>query len=400
MTSHHVIHCETLIIDPGSPTINDVEVVVTEGRIVAIEHSHVNAADLTASVLMAGMIDSHGHITANLQQEESLAEQFSAPPVTATIRGVRNLALDLSSGVTTMRVLGDQEGIEKAFKTAIENGDVAGPQLHTSVRALRPSHGTAPFIGLPCDGPDELIRAIRHNFHEGADVIKLFVSNVAHGSTAEDYLRGDLTGVPAYSRTEIEVAVEEAHRIGMRVTAHAIGGNSLRWAVEAGIDSIEHGNLMTRADVDLMVEHGTVLSDPNLQLFFDDTTSFASHASWKHEWWREKVKATAAETQAVLSYAVEVGLPISLAVDSNHGHLWREAFHLVERLGADPSTAIAAVTTVPAALLGVGDEVGTVTVGKRSDLVALDANPLDDIGALQNIQWVMKGTELRRGDAP
>lgn len=188
------------------------------------------------------------------------------------------------------RTLGDPPGVEPRFRALIAAGEVLGPRLGIVDRAFRPSHGTAQFLATVADGPEALQQGIRENFYTGADWLKLFITNVMHGPSYEDYLRGDLTDVAAYSTPEIEAAIECAHGLGMPVAAHAIGGEAMRAAIRAGIDSIEHANLADPADVELFVEHGTFLSDPNLQLFFDSETGFESFSTWRWDWWREKVE--------------------------------------------------------------------------------------------------------------
>ena len=292
---------------------------------------------------MAGLIDTHTHITANLHRNDSLEQHAATDPTTAALRGARNLLEDLASGVTTMRTLGDPPGVEVRFRTLIEAGELIGPRLLICDRAFRPSHGTAQFLATVADGADDLRRGIRENFYAGADWLKLFITNVMHGESYEDYLRGDLTDVPAYTTPEIEAAIAAAHELGMPVAAHAIGGEAMRAAIRAGIDSIEHANLAEPEDLELFVEHGTALSDPNLQLFFDAETGFETFSTWRYPWWREKVERARETTARFIPAAVAAGVPVCLAGDSLHGVLWREAKHLVA-LGAPPADALLAVT--------------------------------------------------------
>jgi imidazolonepropionase-like amidohydrolase len=339
--------------------------------------------------VLPGLIDSHAHITTNTVTGTSLADQARADLAVAVLAGVENLREDLHSGVTTMRVVGDPVGLDVKFRRAIEQGQIPGPSLQTSARALRPSHGTAAFLATAVDGEEGLRRHIRENFFLGAEWIKLFVTNVMHGETYVDYLHGDLTGVPAYSRNEIAAAVDEAHTLGIKVVVHAIGGPAMRWSIELGVDSVEHANLMEDGDVDLFVEHGTTLSDPNLQLFYDDETGFATKPNWAgNEWWQVKVKDGAERTARYLPEALRRSVNICLAVDSNHSFIWKELVHFVA-LGAGEVDALLAVTRNPARLLGLEHEVGALRPGMRADILAVDGDPLRDIGVMRSVRHVI-----------
>ncbi len=342
--------------------------------------------DLT---VMPGLIDSHGHITTNTVKGTSLQEQAQADLASAVLAGVENLAEDVRSGVTTMRVLGDPVGLDVKFKHAIDRWQILGPSLQTSARALRPSHGTAGFLATAVDGADALRQAIRQNFFLGGDWIKLFVSNVTHGSTYTDYLQGDLTGVPAYSREEIAAAIDEAHTLGLKVAAHAIGGPAMRWAIELGIDSIEHANLMEDGDVDQFVNHGTTLSDPNLQLFYDDETGFRTKPNWQgNDWWQAKVNDATERTGKYLTEALQRGVNICLAVDSNHSYIWKELIHFVA-LGATKEEALLSVTRNPATLLGLEHEIGALHPGMRADIIGVEGDPLKDIASVRDVRVVI-----------
>jgi imidazolonepropionase-like amidohydrolase len=345
--------------------------------------------DRSDQTVMAAMVDPHTHITINNSYGIPLSEHFDLDYATAVLRGADNLRKDLKTGVTTMRALGDRIGIEKSFRDTIERRELQAPRLQVCVRALRPSHGTAPFLAYPADGTEELKRKIGENIDEGADWTKLFITNVRDGETFEDYLRGDLTDVAAYSRDEIDTAIAFSHDRGVPVCAHAIGGDAMRWAMEAGIESIEHANLLTEADVDLFVKSGAYLSDPNLQLFFDSESGFESFGSWEWELWRERVEIARELTVRWMPEAVKAGVKICLATDSTHATLWRDARCLVE-LGVSEADALKAVTVNGAEMMGLSDDVGKVAPGMLADLIALGGNPLDDIEALRDVRMVMK----------
>lgn len=391
------IKSKLLIVDPEKPPIQHGVVVVQGKHILAAgtpDQVEVppdsRVLDCSEETVMPGLIDSHLHITANNAFRVPLFEHYTIDTPTAVIRGVTTLRSDLASGVTTARTLGDRQDVELRFREAIERGEIVGPRLVICIRALRPSHGTAKMLAYPADGPDEVRLRIRENFALGADVVKLFVSSVQNGETFLDYIHGDLTGVPAYSKEEIVAAVDQAKFLGMRVATHAIGGPAMRWAMEAGVDSVEHANLMDEQDLDYFERYGTYLSDPNLHLFFDDEIGFPSFDTWKYDWWRAKVLDARDRTARFLPEVVKRTGRVCLAGDSTHAFLWREAKYLVH-LGCSTKDALLAITKNSAQLLGMADRIGTIEPGKFADVISVAGNPLEDITALRNVKLVMKG---------
>lgn len=394
-----LIKSKRLIADPHEPPVSGGIVIVDGERVLAAgapaflrADPSLETLDWSSWTVMPALIDAHTHITANNRFRVPLNVHFELDAATAVLRGAMNLRSDLATGVTTMRTLGDREDVEKPFQEAIDRKEAVGPRLKVCVRALRPGHGTAPFLSFPADGATELKTRIRENASQGADWTKLFITNVRDGDTFEDYLRGDLTDIAAYSRAEIEAAIGVSHDLGVPVAAHAIGGPAMRWAMEAGIDSIEHANLLESEDVDLFVKSGAYLSDPNLQLFFDPEVGFESFETWRMDWWRRRVERARVRTARHLPEAVRAGVKVCLGTDSTHATLWREARALAD-LGVSTADVIRAVTTNPAEMLGMADRLGRLAPGYLADVIAVDGNPLDNVACLRRIRGVMKAGE-------
>lgn len=392
-----IVKAARVVFDADEPAIAGGEIVIDGQcvREVRPAGSALNPGDdvidLGPRTIVPGFVDTHGHISANMKIREPLAEQSEVDLVVAALRGVANLQDDLRSGVTTMRTLGGPDKLEVRFRDAIRGGLVEGPRLQIAIRMLRPTHGTAAFVGTAADGQDGLRLRIRETFHLGADWLKLLVTNTMRGETMRDYLLGDMTTVPSYTHDEIRFAIDEAHSVGMKVAAHAIGGPAMRWAIEAGVDSIEHADLLEEGDVELFARHGTYLSDPNLQLFLDpeDIVQTRSYGLPGEVWWRERTNAAVVSLRKFVPQLLDAGVKICLAIDSNHGGLWREAGHLYD-LGATPAQALRAVTKNGAELLGISDQVGALRPGMRADLVAVDGDPLSDPWSLGRPQFVMQ----------
>ncbi len=404
-----VIKSNLLIDGTGSPAISAGVVCLDEnGRICQVGSSdevrippNSEIIDWSRYAILPGFVDSHTHLTLSHRSAKGLLGQFfHTSPSLLAIKGFLNLMCDLRSGVTTTRALGDgAEGLEITIRDAINRGEIPGPRILACVE-VRPSHGT----GTKRGGEDsiwEIRKAIRRGIREGADVVKVFATNIVPGNQEDDFRRGDLTIIPSYTKDEIVAAVEETHRVGLKVAVHALGGPALRWALEAGADTIEHAALMEEEDIEFFLKYGAYLSDPNLQLFFDEETGYEkSHfGQIVPQWWQTKVQHTRELMRRVMPKALKAGVKFILGSDPVHGELWREAVHFVKVLGASEMQAVQSLTKHSADALGLSEEVGTLEKGKIADLVAIEGNPLDNIEFLRNVKAVVKeGTIVPRED--
>ena len=394
------VKCHLLIDGTGASALEDVVIhVEDEGRIKSVQSAASVDTPPTASTLdwssytvLPGLVDSHTHLFLSSTLQEGLIAQGSQrSPFRTCLQAVANIRRDFESGVTSARAMGDDDGLVAEMSRAINGCLLSGPRLIDSF-AIRPTHGTGVGFAHVADGIREIRRTVRRGIASGVDFIKLFATNTVPGHDEDAYRRGDLTIVPAYSEEEVKTAVEEAHRGGARIAVHALGGPAMRWALEAGADTIEHGNLSEESDIDLFLRSGAVLSDPNFQLFFDEEMGY----ELKHfgeatpDWWRRKVASCRDQTRHVLRLAHAAGVPIALGSDPNHGELWREPVHLAEQLDVSEIEAISAVTQIGARAVGLESNVGTVEEGKLADLVAVVGNPLQDLRALREVHFVMK----------
>lgn len=404
----------SLMIDgTGAGPLRDPVLAVENGRIASICTAadaeipqDADVIDRGGEVLIPGLIDSHSHAGEDTKRGESVREQHRKPDAQRALRGYVSLNGDLMNGVTTMRLLGDGGGfIDKILRDSIDSGELIGPRLLVCCLPIRPSHGTAPEIAefVGADGVDEVRKRVRQAIFYGADVIKLFTSNISNGDTFLDYLRGDLTGVAAYTKAEMAVAVEEAHRCGKRVAAHCIGGPAIQWGLEAGIDSLEHVNLLSEEDIPYFLKYDGYISDPNLHLFFDPIKGFESphNKSWVWDdlpdWWHQKVWHARENTRRVMSKALQAGVKFALGTDPNHGGLWLEAKYFVQEIGATPMQALMACTRNGAECCGILEETGTLEVGKYADIVSLAGSPLESIEHLKDVRMVMKQGSFVKG---
>ncbi len=302
-----------------------------------------------------------------------------------TIRGVDNLRRALASGVTTMRCMGELHDIDFLYRDAVAGGEVAGPRLLVCGQGLTPpgAHGSA---GGGVAGPDELRRAIRERAEKGADHIKIFTTGGVSSLTSS-------LDDSNYSREEIDAIVDEAGAHGLTVGAHAHGGAGVTWAVERGVHSIEHGELLSRRNIAELAEHGTWL--------------VMTHAISHHRAGIESGDARRPEIMAKLLQAREhakrhaheiraAKVKLALGTDSMHGLFGYEMEWLVEH-GWSPAEALVAGTRHGAEVIGL-DDVGVLRPGARADFVVLAGDPLEDIHAVRTVRSVYQdGQEVVHG---
>lgn len=357
------------------------------GRIVAVasyqelQTKTTHVIDLGDAVLLPGFVDAHTHLTIRPGDGDQHG-QLAAPVPWQTLRGFANVRRMLASGVTSARIMGERAGIDLAFKRAIQGGELVGPHLSVATEALSATHGHGAALGI-ADGVEGVRQAVRRNIRQGADLIKIFMTGgvSSTGSSLHAY---------HYSREEVRTVVAEAHRAGLRVAAHAHGGEGVIICAEEGVDSIEHGGLLTDADIAAMTSHGTWLVLTNSIAFHPEGIEKGDAASPEII---DKMRQVRNEIAQSFQRVQRSRLRFALGTDSMHGHFGDELIWLVEH-GVKPEAALVAATRHGAEVLGQLDRVGTLELGKRADVIALRGNPLQDIRAVMNVVAVFKSGEL------
>jgi len=327
--------------------------------------------DCGDQILIPGLIDCHCHVSMDPTQDNWPA-RLNDSDVEQTLRAVNNLAADLRAGITTARSLGDRNFLDVACKRAVESGKLLGPRLLVATRGIRATHGHG-MVGYPFDGPDAVRRAVRENIKAGADLIKLFITGTVR-TGAE---------LPCYpSAEEISVAVEEAHRAGLRAAAHCIGGQGFETCLAAGLDCFEHGYFLTDRQIELLLKSGRWL-DLTPSPFFTEERIRTLPPEIANAFRKDRD-----EVARRMEVIIRSGLKFAAGTDGMHGELAQEAEYLV-RYGASESQALAAVTRNAAAVLGLEESAGTLEPGKFADIVGVEGNPLKDIRALKKVRTVI-----------
>ena len=386
------VRCGTLFDSTGADPIRDAVVLVQEGRITAVGPAATTVVppgaetvDLRDRFVMPGLIDAHSHISIVPGLGDQIG-QLRQAAVPQALRATANLRRDLFAGTTTMRVMSEESFLDLDVREAIEGGVIPGPRLLCGTRGITASNGHGRAHSA-FDGVDEIRRGVRENFQRGADHVKIFMTGgvASVGSTLKACV---------YTRDEVRAAVEEAERVGKYAAAHAHGGPGLRLSVEEGVSTIEHGALATDEDIALMKERNTWLVC-TFSIFLHPNG--IEQGDGRNPAIMEKMRWARRVVDENFPRHLATGVRFALGTDAVHGQMPFEMATLV-RLGVSPKDALLAATRWSAEACRVQDQVGSLAVGKRADLIAIDGDPLKDIAAMRRVRLVMKDGVIQGRD--
>lgn len=398
------IQAGRLIVDAAKPERGPSTVIVTDGRIVRIDDGATAPAgatvvDLRGQTVLPGLIDVHVHLTGNAGEPwyQGLTPKYSESYAATT--GLKNAAITVRAGFTTVRDLGGAPEASIAMRDAVQEGSFPGPRILVAGPALSiiGGHGdgtvglnpelrhaidsTGGQVGV-CTGAAECAKAVRRIAAYGVDVIKFH----ATGGVLDD---GKIGLEQHFTDEEMKAICDTAHQLGLKAAAHAHGAKGIAAAVRAGVDSIEHGTFADDAAVALMKTHGTYFSGTlmaftGLQMYLGTGRYTANTEA--------KGRATLAVWGKALNRAYRAGVPIALGTDAAvfpHGRNGEELGLMVSKGGMTPRDALIAATKGGAGLLGLTAETGTLDPGKAADLIAVTGDPLTDPAAVTKVRYVM-----------
>jgi len=399
-----VLRAARLIDGTGAAPITNAIVIVTDNKITAVGAagsvrvpSGAKVIDLGNATLLPGFIDAHTHLIGRVlgDPEGDMApvrdyDSFGA------ILGVLHARDTLMAGFTSVRNVGASGRFDDmALRKAINEGWIIGPRIETAGHAIGITGGHCDQNGFrpgvvqlgPMDGvangPEEIRAAVRYQIKYGADVIK----TCATGGVLSE---GDAVGATQYSFEELRALVEEANKLDRKVAAHAHGLEGIKLAVRAGVSSIEHGSFLDEEAAQMMAARGTFLVPT---LMAGEAVERAAKNGILKGLRAEKAFAAAAAMRRGIKIAVANKVQIALGTDAGvipHGTNAREFVLMVEWGGMSPMDSIIAGTMNGAKLLGWDKNLGSITVGKWADIVAVSGDPLKDIHAMEKVVFVMK----------
>ena len=389
----------------GGPTLSNATVVIDGERIVevgprdAITYpSEAEVVDILGMTLLPGLIDCHDHL-AGFGYHIIVRWELDEPASLRHLRLAKVLKDTLDMGYTAVR---DGGGLDRGFKEAVEGGLIPGPRMVLGIQIISPTggigEGVSPSghlrpsmtnnVSLPsgvANGVDAVRAKVREMVRVGADVIKFATTGGA--SSRPGHGPKDIE----FGRDEIRALVNEAKALGRKTMCHAIGGQGLRLAVEAGVDSIEHGSYLDE-DPDLI----PMMADKGI-FFVPTLTVYNFHRETSFDHIRPRARDLYPHHMESIQQALAAGVKVVAGTDAGgyvHAINAQELQSMVEQAGMTPAQALMAATGWAAQCLGMEKDIGTVEKGKLADLVVVDGDPLQDIKVLQDkarIKMVLKG---------
>jgi len=385
------------LVSPGELLIEDGKIARVGPGLAAPAAAQV--VDLGNATLLPGFIDAHTHLS--LESSDNWFHDFydllMRMPAEQAHYAARYARRTLEAGFTTVRDVGAYQYVDVGLRNAIAAGLVPGPRMLVAVHAVGSTGGhtdgtpfppdrvrsSGPIDGV-CNGPDECRAAVRYQIKYGADLIKLMPSGGVLSLA-------DPVDAPEMSQAEMDAVVEEAHHWGRKAAAHCHGDLAGRMAVEAGVDSIEHGSFLKPATLARMKEKGVFLV-PTLMA----TEWIVGKADRMPPPIAAKARAAFAARSEMFRNALRLGVKIAFGTDSAvspHGMNAHE-FVLMTQLGMSPAAALRAAAAGAAELLGISGETGTLEPGKAADVVAVAGDPLADIAVTAHPLLVMKAGQI------
>ena len=402
------------LFDATSDKLRDNVVLVVQGERIArvapqaevVIPAGATVVDLSQDWVLPGLIDCHTHLEARADHYDPIWD-VRETPFMGGFNGVVNANKTLQAGFTGVRDVGSQPFFAVDLRKAIDAGEFPGPRVVASGPPISITGGHGDMNGFApavqnmmypaerdfelADGPEQVRHVVREQVKYGVDVIKIL-------ATGGVLSAGDKPGAEQMSYDEMKMAVDEAHRAGRKVAAHAHGTEGIKDAIRAGVDSIEHGSLIDAEGIEMMKAHGTYLV---ADIYNDDYILGKAVEFGLPKENVDKEKMVGRLQRENFAKAVAAGVKIAFGTDAGvypHGDNAKQ-FHYMVKFGMTPAGAIRAATSSAADLIGRSADVGTLEQGKYADLIAVSANPLDHVEVLEHVAFVMKGGKVYKDEA-
>lgn len=404
------IRAGRLIDGTGASAVENAVIIVNGDRIEAVGRAipipqGARVIDLSQETVMPGIVDAHAHLsirpdTRTLQGQLEGLTQADAKQMARIVRDIR---VQLLSGVTSLYVVGEVHYNDIHAREAVDDGIIPGPRIYPSGNFISTTAGHGPAEYRTTNGPWEMRVFVRKNYEMGAHHMKLTVTDRARigPNTGTPYAPGESN----YTKEEIEAAIGELHRLGIEATAHA-NGESIRLAVEAGVDSIQHGGGLNEDLMNLLVDRKVGFVNTYtiaFQRVFDEW-EFLDNEARSIEAWIDRCAKVHQEAIAEserrasrvkqrwsqLKRAKEKGILVGIGTDSMHGLMALEMENLV-KAGFSPLEAITAATGINAQIVGIDADVGTIEKGKYADIISIRGKPDENIRDLRKVNFLMVG---------
>ena len=389
----------------GDKVRENVVIVVQDDRIQAVNPASAvsipagaNVIDLSQATVLPGLIDCHTHLGARADRYEDI-HYFKETPFQSAIAGVVHARKTLDAGFTTVRDVGSLPFLAVDLRNSINEGFIPGPRVvasgpgititggHGDINNFSPQTRVTMFPDERnfqiADGVDQVRHVVRAQVKYGVDVIKIL-------ATGGVLSKGDSPGAEQFTFEELKIAADEAHRAGRKIAAHAHGTQGIKNAILAGIDSIEHASLIDDEGIRLAKEHGTYLV---MDIYNDDYILGKAIEFGLPQENVDKERMIGRLQRENFQKAVQAGAKMAFGTDAGvypHGDNAKQFYYMV-KFGMTPAQAIRAATSNAADLIGRAKDVGSIEAGKYADIIAVSADPLQDVRALENVGFVMKG---------
>lgn len=400
------IHAGKLIDGKSDKVSKEQTIVVDDNKIVSIDDGYLTPGvgdkliDARDKTVMPGLMDMHTHLSLEFNKT-SYAERFTKNAADYAYKSVGFANTTLMAGFTTVRDLGDSYNVTVSLKNAINSGLIVGPRIFTAAKSIATTGGHAdPTNGFNAiikgdpgpkegviNGPEDAYKAVRQRYKDGADLIKI----TATGGVLSVAKSGQN---PQFTQAEADAIVKAAKDYDMTVAVHAHGAEGMERAIEAGVDSIEHGTYMSKKIMKLMKKKGT---------YYVPTITAGKYVAEKAAIpgfypavVQPKAAAIGPKIQATFKRAYDYGVKIAFGTDSGvfpHGENWKEFIYMTE-MGMPAMEAIQSATMEAAKLLKIDNELGSLEKGKIADIIAVDGDPINDISVMEKVTFVMKAGQI------